>query len=516
MSTTGPRQLIFHNQTRYGTKQLFSDVVRGGSTNKGRHLANTMTNLLPPPRVFQNSFRSNTRTEPQRNRTAPQRTKRTETTEHRRDKKTDWAALQQFLQSLDDDSDIISAETRKILENLRDRYRDTTTELSNQLFRYIQLTHHRHNWHSVPKTLKKRAEQLVSDLHPPSKSDDLSNKYRHAMETFMEQIQMTTQEHIDNILQETKNKLRHLPTTELHKAKALATARARKTLGRLSTERREDLLNQAASLVGTNTETEENTPEPPANLDILDDSSQTIPMVHWRQQPRQEPTINSIREETTTEPGTSADPLPEQITTQTGTGETPRTRLSRPIHRPNDHRTLINVTPTNKRSSIRLMLKQIKKQTLVIGDSNLKSWSNYPTDWAVISYPGFKTGELADLIRRSTYTIPKEVERIVLAASINDSSEDTASLITTTATVKATQEQLGKRFWTLAVPWSDILPKDKAQQIRNFNTMLREALTSNFVDVPKPDETEFKPDLHHYTTGTGYKLVEHLKNHFLA
>jgi hypothetical protein len=81
--------------------------------------------------------------------------------------------------------------------------------LTSNIFRFLQLTHHRRNWTSFPKSLVKRLDTFCRDINPPMRKMDasLQDVLWSFTEDYKEGIQMGVRNHLDEQLELIENQL---------------------------------------------------------------------------------------------------------------------------------------------------------------------------------------------------------------------------------------------------------------------------------------------------------------------
>src|SRR5271155_4371843 len=128
--------------------------------------------------------------------------------------------------------------------------------LVNNLFRYLQLSHHRKNWNILPKSLKSRLDEFVLDINPPLVNDSLKASLAIATNSYRDGIKSSVLRHLDDQIASIEEQLRNAPADDVERAARWATTRLRTKLQRRFDARaNEAAVTKAISLVGLNNNT---------------------------------------------------------------------------------------------------------------------------------------------------------------------------------------------------------------------------------------------------------------------
>jgi hypothetical protein len=166
-------------------------------------------------------------------------------------------------------------------------------------------------------------------------------------------------------------------------------------------------------------------------------------------------------------------------------------------------------------SDTRLERCHVKSAVLVIGDSNLRSWTDYPANWTVVCHPGKTIGDLATILLNSI-NIMTTLERVVFAAGINNRHSSDDELQRNAAQLRQLQNALNGRFFVAGIPSSNRMPRELQDDIARINDFLNEQTeTGHFIEPANDAQTVFFNDNIHYTRRTGTQMVNIVRNFFL-
>ena len=162
----------------------------------------------------------------------------------------------------------------------------------------------------------------------------------------------------------------------------------------------------------------------------------------------------------------------------------------------------------------KLQQNQTKSPTLVIGDSNMRSWTGYPADWTVVCHPGKTVEDLAGLVLRSVHML-NDVERVVLAAGINNLNSTDTQLDANVDLLRRLQETLNGRLFVAGVVSSDRMSLQRQNKIEAINKRLRAgAGTGHYIEPADPETAIFFNDDVHYSRRTGTQMVNIVQDFF--
>ena len=168
----------------------------------------------------------------------------------------------------------------------------------------------------------------------------------------------------------------------------------------------------------------------------------------------------------------------------------------------------------NRLPDAKLQQNQTKSPTLVIGDSNIRSWTGYPADWTVVCHAGKTAEDRAGLVLRSVHMI-NNVDRVVLAAGINNLNNTDAQLDANVDLLRRLQETLNGRLYVTGVVSSDRMSVQRQDRIDAINERLRAAAgTGHYIEPADPETTIFFNDDIHYSRRTGTQMVNIVQDFF--
>ena len=104
--------------------------------------------------------------------------------------------------------------------------------LTSTIFRFLQLSHHRRNWATLPASLNFRLNSLLSDIKPPLLNDDLRGALSNRTDAYRKEIAAEVVKHLDHQLLLTQEQLRSLKPDNLEEASRAAEMQLRTRLRR--------------------------------------------------------------------------------------------------------------------------------------------------------------------------------------------------------------------------------------------------------------------------------------------
>lgn len=104
--------------------------------------------------------------------------------------------------------------------------------LTQRLFRFLQLSHHRRNWLSIPGTLNRRVDAFVADINPPLSTDIYRSSLSSAADEFKNTITLTTRNHLETQLRDAEERLKSTAADDFDRAARWATSRLQERLQR--------------------------------------------------------------------------------------------------------------------------------------------------------------------------------------------------------------------------------------------------------------------------------------------
>ena len=151
--------------------------------------------------------------------------------------------------------------------------------------------------------------------------------------------------------------------------------------------------------------------------------------------------------------------------------------------------------------------------TLIIGDSNLKHWQEFPGNWQIESFPGAKLCHITQILNR--LKAPENLKYVVISAGINNRDND----------LHTNRKQLDKleeactnakfKVFFLETAYAKSLKANNQQTIQTLNNTAAVMFTDNFIEniSPKSVQTEEQDHLNiHYTTETSKKIISIIVN----
>ena len=430
----------------------------------------------------------------------------------------------------------------KLTESRPQRQPATTTTMGaliHYFFMFVKLTHHLRNWTSTPSSLRKKATQFCADLHPPSASDKLRESYNATAEMFLDRIQTLTYEHLLSELESL-----HPPSTktltkqDIESAKREAATRLKNTYRRkLSSQDMDHWLNDAAkdifieplhsvpaaktnetlgasiettnpfSILDEDTESkamETGAPEPhPGSKRTRADSSdrRSVSDTPKKQKSSSSPPSAQFRGRTTTVTSTPVNSAP--------------TASAIPHSAPGSHKADVRtiVAPSGLRHSAgyRVNTGAMNTETVIIGDSNLRVWKDYPDNWTVICHPGLRLSRALDLINKSVNDIPPNVKEIIITSGILDIGGTRLDEMNIHDLLHAIRKRLDEKKIQLYLLGTAISPQMGValkEKIGELNDLCRDVLGDYFIQPPVEYKVYYKDDHTHYNETTGTILIK--------
>ena len=136
----------------------------------------------------------------------------------------------------------------------------TTTKSNNDdfasvvkdMYRLVQLDHHKANWNQLPKSLAHRLAKFAADINPPMVDDAFRTAILRATKVYTDCICETVRQHIGQKRRDTVSVAATRDNTDVDRAKDIAERQISRRLGhRLEDHKRQQLLDQAASMIGS-------------------------------------------------------------------------------------------------------------------------------------------------------------------------------------------------------------------------------------------------------------------------
>jgi hypothetical protein len=126
--------------------------------------------------------------------------------------------------------------------------------LVGKLFRFGQLSHHRRNWASLPRSLNGRVSEFVKDITPPLTNEALRQSLADAANDFRGAIRTKVLKHLDDQLALVSEQLKASRAHDVRRASREATTRLQQRLQRFDHRRSKEDAAKAISLTGKNFE----------------------------------------------------------------------------------------------------------------------------------------------------------------------------------------------------------------------------------------------------------------------
>lgn len=102
--------------------------------------------------------------------------------------------------------------------------------LTTTIFRFLQLSHHRRNWNTLPTSLNHRLNSLLLDINPPLVNDTLRGALTDKTNTYRQEVATEVVKHLDYQLLLIQNKLKELKPEGLEEAAHSAESQLRQRL----------------------------------------------------------------------------------------------------------------------------------------------------------------------------------------------------------------------------------------------------------------------------------------------
>jgi hypothetical protein len=178
---------------------------------------------------------------------------------------------------------------------------------------------------------------------------------------------------------------------------------------------------------------------------------------------------------------------------------------------PRTHRVLI---AKQRLPGTKLQKNETKSPTLVIGDSNMRAWTGYPADWTVVCHGGKTIEDLVGILLRSVHML-NNVDRVVLAAGMNNRNDNATQHRTNVDLLHRLQEALNGRLFVIGVPSSDLMSAQKQANTDAVNDCLRQgAGADHYIEPVDRTETVFFEDDTHYVRRTGTQMINNVQTFF--
>ena len=130
---------------------------------------------------------------------------------------------------------------------------DDFASVVKDMYRMVQLDHHAGNWKELPKSLSERLLKFADDIRPPMPDEELRDQMTELTRAYGVRICETVRHHIANKRAQIAAAAATRDNTDIDRAKEVTGRQLARRLGRrLEDSKRQQLLDQAASAVGSN------------------------------------------------------------------------------------------------------------------------------------------------------------------------------------------------------------------------------------------------------------------------
>lgn len=324
-------------------------------------------------------------------------------------------------------------------------------EVSQTLFRLVQIQYHIHNWSNLPKSLAFRLNKFVEDINPPRANQQFKQQLSDLTARYSNDILLLVQHHLNTILQTTKQQAGQLDPTNITQAKQMASTNLQQRLGnRLNPDRRMALLDSAAATIGSSRPLNPNThghhmaspidstPNPTSNPNPNPSpypTSLSPPNPAPISPPNPNPNIVSITKRRA--PDTSPDVSNHSDEQYTQQSQGPSTKKPKPVLGARrslnlgNHTSIPPTTPspesihtlphihTGPKETWALDKVLDTTHTIIIGDSNLRSLRDIPYGWEVFCLPGACFKHVVHAVSKTLPRNPLDRFTVILQAGIN-------------------------------------------------------------------------------------------------
>lgn len=374
---------------------------------------------------------------------------------------------------------------------------DDFISVSKALYKMVQIGHHESNWERLPKSLGDRLAKLIDDINPPMGDCEFKKKLQILTQQYGEEVRRLVCDHLGKKRVELERAAASLNPTDVDRAKEVASKYLNARLGkRLTVQRRSELMNSAASMVGAqrkplpSPKTAQGKPRdewttvtnrtPPKGAQVGVAGKRKAESIHST------PTENRyspLANEATSLGDSDMEPEP-----------TPQASLPpKPKRTPKKARRCdMDVVITEHNVHIHAGLKndwQVKPESsdicvLVVGDSNLKKVRLIPQYWQVNALPG---GDLCDLTNGlDSLTGKNKQYTIVLQAGMNHrdnhDADDEADIRTMLFTARRNQSINEIFFNGVSIPAG--MPEANAQRLDALNRFMEAEVGQDFYIAP--------------------------------
>jgi hypothetical protein len=370
--------------------------------------------------------------------------------------------------------------------------------VSKSLYRMVQIGHHTSNWKRLPKSIDERLTKLVDDINPPMCDSDFKKELNIITQQYGEEVRRLVSDHLDRKLVEAEQEAKLLDPTDVGRAKEVASKYLTARLGkRLADQRRVELLNSAASVIGAQrgpqpaaaatgtanagwTEVKNRTPTRAADTHAHDsrkrkaDSANSTPIENRFEVLKNEEMVVAIDDD-------DVEP------------DSPRVRQARPRHTPKKQRQCVdNDIITEQKVRVfsgdkedwEVIPESPEISVIVVGDSNLRKVRLIPQYWQVNALPGAQLGDFTGGLTKLAGQNKQFC--IVLQAGMNSRSKfdtDTEADITSMLFAARRNPSIGEVFFSgVSIPPG--MPEADAQRIEALNQFMKSELGEGYYIEP--------------------------------
>ena len=480
------------NRPRRSERSYSNNRARNTQQNRNQPPVNN-NNRTPHPSSRQQHQKTEAEHRDNDNRSRPRHT----TSHHAPPRERDYSSRQQrrTTESQSNNTNIHRNDqngrhTRDHKKNPED---DSHRAVARDVFRYIQLNHHRKNWETTPSTITRDIWKITDNINPPAPDEQLKNDLHGITHIFIKSIEEVVQNHMDRKLTATREKLRdtHRPL-DTSIVNRMTRSYCKNTLGERLNQNYRDAVYEEA-LLFTRPPISSTPTGSTHNPDAMDTTPPQDP-------PNREPTT-SIHSNNTPPPNTQSpshtSTLQVQIRPKRTLDEVQSPATPTMAKRPQrDQTDLIENDPssTHPDSPRRQFLYKTRSltngewnleikgepHTIIIGDSNAKNLPTPPPGWQTHCFPGLHIDEVKNLLSK----IPPNtsIRHIILHVGINDRAQHLTEL--PQPLTDAVLELIDHRkieVHAVSVPAGDRLRESDKLNTEHLNQLLRDFFHSYFI-----------------------------------
>jgi len=300
---------------------------------------------------------------------------------------------------------------------------DDFTSISKALYKMVQLGHHESNWVSLPKSISERLRKLTEDINPPMGDAAFKQELEILTQQYGEEVRRLVSDHLVKKRDEVKTDAGSLNPVDVGRAKEVASKYLIARLGKRHTDqRRTELINSAASMIGANRKPNlvQKPKQANSDTDWTTVTHRSPPKVSGKTKKRKERStpienrFNGLTEEVSESMVEDVEPT-HSPQVQSPAKKRPQNNLRNSdfevitehgVHVYSGLKSEWQVTPESSDTCV-----------IVVGDSNLRKMKKIPKFWQVNALPGADLCDLTDGLTNLT-GLPKQYT-IVLQAGMN-------------------------------------------------------------------------------------------------